>query len=333
MDRKLLALLSVVIGIALFVILLAVVGFESILTPFMNVSFFYLGLFLLSSALLFMVYVFRWASVLKYQGIPAPFLLLLKYKLISSAIGYITPAARIGGEPLRAYLFKRHFNVKGRQAVSAIILETTIGASVDMLFVAVMVFFLLLFFAFPGGLAGIALLLSLAGVLLIAVYFSTLMSRRGPFSGIASLLYAVIHLRVLKHIIGKMQIVESIMSDFLLSRKKGVMATVGIALISWPLTMLQYKFALLSIGFDAPVQVVVLSIIATTLASVIPIPASMGVQEASQFSIFRILGAANFGIALSLLIRLKDLIVTFLGLTLLSHEGLGILDVLRSHKK
>lgn len=39
------------------------------------------------------------------------------------------------------------------------------------------------------------------------------------------------------------------------------------------------------------------------------------------------------GIALSLLIRLKDLLITFFGLVFLSHEGLNLLDVLRNNKK
>ena len=123
--------------------------------------------------------------------------------------------------------------------------------------------------------------------------------------------------------------VEDSMVEFLRTRKKGVGHAVLVSMLMWPVTFMQYTFALLSIGFDAPFTIVILSIIATSLATIIPIPAAFGVQEAGHFSVFSLIAVPSVGIALSLLIRLKDLLATLAGLILLSHEGLSIMEVLK----
>jgi len=100
-------------------------------------------------------------------------------------------------------------------------------------------------------------------------------------------------------------------------------------MLSWPVTFLQYKLALLSIGFEASVTIILLSIIATSIVAIIPIPAAFGVQEAGYFSVFSLIAVPSVGIALSLIIRFKDLLATLTGLILLSHEGLSVIDVLK----
>ena len=102
--------------------------------------------------------------------------------------------------------------------------------------------------------------------------------------------------------------------------------------LTWPATYFQYKFALLSLGFDAPVMIIFLSIVATSIASVIPVPAALGFQEAGQVSVFSAIGLPSLGFALSIMIRLKDLLTTFAGFILLSHEGLSVFEVLKQKK-
>ena len=329
--RKLLVLASITAGGLLFALVLLIVGFDSIVEPFRTFSLLYLSFFLLSSVLLYIVYVLRWAAVLKYQGIKVPFLLLLRYKLIGSSINYLTPVSRIGGEPVKAYLFKK--KMKTDSALSSIVLETMLGMFTDVLFVCFLLVFMIIFFALPSEIASLSLMLSLIGLALIAVYFSTLLNRKGPLSHVIRVVYLLLRKPILKKLIEKIRIMEEQMTEFLRLRKKGVIQAVAISMISWPLTFLQYKFALLSIGFEASFTIIFLSIVATTIASIMPIPAAFGVQEAGHISLFSLVATANIGFALSIFLRLKDLIITFVGLTLLSHEGLDIIDILRKNNK
>ncbi len=330
MGRKLLAAASFAVGLLIFIIVLSVVGFENVTEPFRDFSLFYLFLFLMVSSLLHVVTALRWSTVLRHQGLKVPFFPLLGLKLVGTAIGYLTPASRIGGEPVRGYLLRKKFGIDGKLAYSSAMIETVLGLSIDAVFTSVIIITMLVFFTLPAQVAGFALAISLLAIILMVAFYSVLICRLGPFSFMFRISALLIKSRFLKSLIGKIVMVEETMVEFFHSKRKGVAAAILISSINWPLTYFQYKFALLSIGFDAPFTIIVLSIMAITLAGVVPIPAAFGVQEAGQFSLFSIISMSSIGIALSLLIRFKDLITAFFGLVLLSHEGLSLVDVLRN---
>ncbi|MBI2663930.1 flippase-like domain-containing protein [Candidatus Woesearchaeota archaeon] len=327
--KKLMFAASVLVGAGLFVVVLLFVGFNNIVEPFKKFSPLYLSLFIAATAVLHLIATWRWATVLKYQGFKSPFLLLLRYKLIGSAISYLTPAARVGGEPVRGLLLKNKLNLRGEHAFSSVLIESSLGMTIDALFISVVLIGMLLFFTVPSQLAGLALYIAITAIFLISVFYFALIKHRGPFSSALRLLNSVIPKGYLQRLIRTVAVVEDTMVDFLNLRRKGVVQAVFVSALSWPVTFIQYKFALLSIGFDASVTIILLSIIATSIAGFIPVPAAFGIQEAGHFSVFSIVSAASIGIALSLLIRFKDLLTTLVGLILVSHEGLSILDVLR----
>jgi len=58
-------------------------------------------------------------------------------------------------------------------------------------------------------------------------------------------------------------------------------------------------------------------------AYIIPVPAALGALEAGQASLFSLVGlGAGVGVVLSLLIRVRDIMWTFIGLSYLSLHGL-----------
>src|SRR3989344_3226499 len=113
---KLIVFGSAVLGSFLFVLVLFFAGFENIIVPFRKFSLFYLSLFLFITLLLHIISTLRWHSVLRYQGFRVSLAYLFKIKIIGSSINYITPAARVGGEPLRGFLAKKRLGVKSPQA-------------------------------------------------------------------------------------------------------------------------------------------------------------------------------------------------------------------------
>jgi len=330
--KKFIALLTFIIGIVLFVIVLSFTGINNIIEPFKRFSPFYLILFLLTVPVLQSIYTLRWATILKYQGIRVPFRVLLRYKLIGASISYITPASRLGGEPVRALLFKQKYELQSKQAFPSIIMETTLGMFSDVVFIAAILLTMLMFSNLPGRIAGLTLALSLLGIVALTLFYSTLIKHLGPFSFTLRMLYAVTKFPLLKILTEKIIGVEKVIGEFLRFKKKGVAQAILISMLSWPVTFLQYKLALLSIGFDASATILLLSIIATTITSLVPIPAALGVQEAGHYSVFSLIAIPSVGIALTLLIRFKDLLMTLFGLILLSQEGLSISEIFKQKK-
>lgn len=65
----------------------------------------------------------------------------------------------------------------------------------------------------------------------------------------------------------------------------------------------------------------------------IPIPAALGVQEAGQFSAFKLMSAnPHTGIALSIVLRLKDLMLLLASFVFLSQEGINVFQLINNRK-
>lgn len=345
MRRTALAAASGLAGLAFFVLVFSFTGFESIIEPFRKFSLFYLILFLLTTGLIYLVYTMRWYVVVKHQGMNVPFLELLKLRFIGVAVSYLTPASRIGGEPVRALIFKRKFNVEGRSAVSSILIEGAIGMSIDVLLIAVVLVTTFFFFTLPPHSGNLALILSVIGSIIVIAFYAAFFMGLRPFSSTVRVLFGTADARFLRKLVEMVAGIEDSLAEFLCSRKKGVAKAALISSLSWPLTFLQYKFALLAIGAtevnffllaigDTEISfiIILLSIIAVSLSSLVPIPGAFGVQEAGQFSVFSIIAIPGIGIALSLMLRLKDLLAVFIGFTMLSHEGLNIFEIFKKKK-
>ena len=324
------AVTSALIGITSFSLLLFFVGIEKIIEPFRRFSLFYLALFLATTVLIYLVYSLRWYSVLRYQGVKIPFLELLKLKLIGFTISYLTPVSRMGGEPFRAILFKKKFGLKASHAFSSILIETVLGLSLDFLLVTLALPILILFFDIPLRYTEALMVLSFTGSLLVIVFYWSLFRGLRPVSFIMGRLFPYSDVGFLKKIMDAVKATEDSLIEFMHSGKQGVARGVLISALSWPLLVLEYKFALLAIGVnDVSYIIIILSIIATSVATFIPVPASFGAQEAGHFSVFSLVGIPGVGIALSLLIRFKDLLTVLVGLMLLSHEGLNFFQILK----
>ncbi|MBI2137477.1 flippase-like domain-containing protein [Candidatus Woesearchaeota archaeon] len=330
--RKLAIAFSAAVGSALFLAVLLFAGFDSIIESFREFSPFYLLLFLLMSLALYITTTWRWATIVRYQGLKAPFITLLKYKVIASAVSYLTPAVRIGGEPLRGFLFKRKFGLKGSEAYSSVFLEMSIGIAIDTIFFCSVLFAFLVFFTIPAELEAYSMVFSVAALALVAAFYISIITHHGPLSLPFRALYFLIKANLLRQLVKRIVAVEDAMAAFLHFRKKGVFQAVIISLIGLPVTFFQYKFALLSIGVNVPFEIILLSIAATTIAGIVPIPAAFGIQELTNFSVFSIIGMPSVGFALSLIIRFKDILLSFIGMALLSYEGLNVLEILKSKK-
>ena len=94
------------------------------------------------------------------------------------------------------------------------------------------------------------------------------------------------------------------------------------------------KFGLLAIGYDASIAQIFLVMATIALASMVPIPANLGILEASEAYLLIILKINPYmGIAFALLVRLKDVRWTGIGLVLLSHTGVNIFALLLKNNK
>src|SRR3989344_9346185 len=140
-------IVSIVVGAAIFLFFLRGVGLSSNAGIFKNLNLFYLLIYFIVSVSVFIPNVLRCQVIIKGYGKKVPFWMLLRQTIAGNSISYITPAARIGGEPLRVYMLKKEANIDLRTGSSCIILDKFVELTGAVIFGAIGL--VLLFFT-PG---------------------------------------------------------------------------------------------------------------------------------------------------------------------------------------
>jgi len=253
---------------------------------------------------------------LRSQGHAPPFLSLMRYWLAGFAVGYFTPAAQIGGGALQIYLLQQRNAIPLATATGAVVLSEVVDwvGRATFLLLGTMVLLQLHLFSDLANklLSGLAL-----GSLALPVGY-LLAARRGwrPLSTMLNLVPARLargpSYRKLTQVVAEseVQVIEACRSQ-----PKTMAIGVSLSLLSWAIISLETWLAVLFLGFSLrPIEMLAV-VTATQIAFLTPVPAGLGVMEASLVAVFLALGhpsavAASF----ALLIRVRDLALGGLGL-------------------
>ncbi len=235
------------------------------------------------------------------------------------AISYITPMARVGGEPLKIFILHEEHQVDYRTGTASIILDRAMELFGSVTFGIIG----LILFLFTPISYKIKLILSLAivlaSILLITFYYR--LSKNKPF-------FSKITPKKFKK---TMQDIDSKMSDFIINHKKEFFYSFLFYCMSGFLFLIEFKYLLLSFGIESTITEIILIVTMLGATNFIPIPAQLGSLEAGQIVLFKLLkGQGDIGMALSLLMRIRYLILISIGFLIISHFGFR--EVLKLNK-
>ena len=327
-----LELLSLLVGVALFAFVIKLAGLGNILNSVKSFSPQYFIPFMVVTAALFLAATCRWKVVLAGQMADIPVLTLLKYKLVILSINYFTPSARLGGEPLKIVLLRKQ-KVKSSRSFASIVIDNFIGMGFDGIVGGIVL--VILFFTLGAALGEakrLALAIGLGSLAIVAISYLVLIKKKSAFSYIAEIIGGITnstHKKFFAVIQKKIAQSEFYMREILAKKPRTLLQAVFFASLSWPLTLLQYKLALLMIGVDASFLQILVSVVVLSFTTLLPVPAALGVQEAGQFTVFGLFSSdPHTGIALSLVLRAKDTILLLLSFLSLSSEGLDIFNLI-----
>ncbi len=154
-KRVALFLFSIVIGIALFVLVGQVVGWQNIKA---SLSQFYSwqGIIVIFFTILtIFIGGFKWKEILKGQDIKLPFWQLFRFYLAGFSIMYLFPIIFWGGEIFRGYALKKKFNINWSKGMTSILIErmTEWTANLIIIFFGLLIF--LTFMSVPPFALGI----------------------------------------------------------------------------------------------------------------------------------------------------------------------------------
>ena len=308
--------ISLLIGLFVFAIIFLKFGMESILLIINNISLKYLLVFLFFFSASFLPLVLKWQIILRTYKKKINFLELLKQTIAGYAVSYITPVAKLGGEPVRAYMLKKNCNVDLKTGSSSIVIDKFIELLGMIFFGLIGMIFIISFPKIPFYFKSVFISLIILGSYILFIFYYRTKTEKGSFS---SLLVSFKIYRN-KKFIKSVENVEKKMSHFFKNHKKEFFLSFLCYIIYGIIVFFEFKFLFLSFGVHTSIIELMLSLTIFGLFNLFPIPAGIGFGEAGQSSLFLLLkGNGSIGLAFVLLERITSLVVVAIGFSIISY--------------
>lgn len=257
----------------------------------------------------------RWARLLRSLGRPVNVLRLVGMRLAGFGVSYFTPGPQFGGEPVQVDLLRRR-GVPLADAISSVFLDRLVDLLANFTFLVIGIVTV----AVSGVLAGKTSpawsgLASLVLLVLPLAHLAALWSGRQPLSWLLARLTAG---GARQWLLKAKEVVEQSEAQIsaLCQAKPGVLLQVlGLSAAIWLLVIGEFLLTLRFLGVQATLIQAISALTAVRLAFLMPLPGGMGVLEASLALVSQAFGwGAAVGIALSLIIRARDLLLASLGM-------------------
>jgi glycosyltransferase 2 family protein len=146
-NKKIFQYTSLIVGTILFIFALKYTGMDNILTSLKIVNKKAFFFYLLISISIFFGFVFRWYLIIKCHNYNISLFKLFNYRVAGFAISYLTPSARVGGEPIRTYFLVKN-KIPFEKAMSSVVidksLELTANAVMTVIGAIIFAFFVVL---------------------------------------------------------------------------------------------------------------------------------------------------------------------------------------------
>jgi uncharacterized protein (TIRG00374 family) len=238
------------------------------------------------------VYGARWWILLRGLGHPIALAHAACYRLAGFGFAYFTPGPQVGGEPAQVVLVERRHRVPRDVAIASVMLDRLFDGVLNLAFLAAAALVVL-----EGRLA-----LMLAVFVAVPLgYLAAITLGRKPLSAVVRA--AIVHES------------ERTAGRFCRERPVHLALAVAASFTAWAVLLFEYWALAFFLGVTLSPSELVIGLAAARVAYLLLFPAGLGVLEAGQVAAIRALGLpAALGLSLSLVIRLRDVIVASAGL-------------------
>lgn len=247
-------------------------------------------------------------------------------RLAGLSASYLTPAAQVGGEPVRITLLSTgEKKVTVKEATSSVILDVAVELIAYVFFIVLGALFALYY-----GLGDQDSLVAIAGVLSVLVAFLGLFFLftalgKGFFGHLFKLIPHRKHGRI-AHLKLAVLETEELMTDFLRENPKRFALVVFLAIAIVGVRIVETFYVAHFLGQSLTFSQAFLIGTLPTAALLLPIPGSLGVYEGSFIALFSALGLAINPLAFAFIIRARDFTLVVLGAIRIVTKGWGFIQ-------
>ncbi|MFO7966446.1 MAG: flippase-like domain-containing protein [Archaeoglobaceae archaeon] len=282
------------VGLALFVAIFYFIGFDKLLHQLLKV---YLPYFLLTIAVLVLfvhMWALRWWLFVRKADPSIPYFDILKTHLIGLAVNNLTPVAKLGGEPVKAYILNKKHKISIGQGLATVLSDLTLEyiTSIGMVIVAM---FLYITFTNPPFWVILIVLFFLLVAFLVLAGLMELQSERDLVP------------KFIRWLSNRSKRIESYTERILegykefqhafrrgLKDRKTFAAGLTLSILLKVAEITGYFFLFLSLGYQVSlVTLVIIMGVNSMLLSIPSTPGSLGILEGGLISTFILLGVPS----------------------------------------
>ena len=265
------------------------------------------------NALIAFAFGWRWWLVLRALGYKLSYPLLASYQLVCSSISYFTPGPHFGGEPLQVYLLSRRHAVPVPLATASVALDKLLEVLVNFSFLVAGVAITLQSQVAPGALSQGGAAVAVALLIVPLAFLGLLYAGKRPISGLAARLPGWLRPRD-----SLLKVVEETEDHAIRACREHpglIAAAVSGSVVIWGAMFLEFWLSTLFLGLSLTWVQLVCIVTVARVALLLPSPGGLGTLEAGQVLMMQWLGLdPAVGLALSLLIRARDILFGIIGL-------------------
>ena len=280
---------------------------------------------LIPSAIMYVVEAYGWKVTLGPSAKDIPFWRVLAIRTAGEVVNMTTPTAYVGGEPLKAYLLKKH-NVPMVEGLASVIIAKTTMTIAEVLFILIGIA-LGVWLIGGNDSSGHAVAAALVSVGLLA--FGTaafvFVQRQGIFTWLLGFLRKIgLKIACLEAREEKLRSLDRTILEFYRHNRPAFYASTGLFFLGWMAEALEVYVIVYYLGGPA----MALSAISIGALSVFIkggtffIPGSLGAQDGGNVLLLKAFGYSDVtGIAFALLRRFRELVWIGIGLLCLLLVG------------
>lgn len=304
-------LASFLVGIVIFALVYDMVGWQDVESVLAIFSFnnglviFFLTLLMLLMGTL------RWQVILSSGGVKTSFFDLLKTYLAGYSIIFLVPVLFFGGELFRAYALKKKGILSFSKSIASVIIERVLGWTFNLIFVICGLFlFMLNVSLIPNAISFIFLILFFVLLSGLIIFYLKVFRRES----IAGFLEKYFNGRLN----GGAKEVEKEIFSFFNIKNPAMWKAFSLSFIRMIFMFSRNFFLLVFLNQHINIETVLAILSFNLLATMIPIPASLGSHEAFQIFAFNSLGLNTItAMAFALIIRSAEFLLSAIGLIFL----------------
>ncbi|MEM4397425.1 MAG: flippase-like domain-containing protein [Candidatus Woesearchaeota archaeon] len=330
--KKLKIILYFFFGFLLSFIAYKFFGLKEVL---LNFKFFTLEkIFFLLTYLIFVFFIeilkaYRWKLIIntniKKKKKEISFYKLTEFRLASFSISYVLPQFFIGGEIIKILLLKKE-KIKFNKAISSIILDKSIQAFTDLIFISIMLLYLLItkkIFLIYKILIVIAIIILIINKIL---YLKAIRKRKIYFSKIFDLKFINKFEKIKKAVFD----IEKTISKFYIKHIDIFYKILIINFIIWLFSIINIIMALKIFNINLSLIIIIMIFLTLNFVYLLPLPMTLGSLEFLQIFVFSFLNIdKSYALLISILFRFSDLIKTLLGFNFLMLKGINYKKILK----